>query len=219
MLPDLHHRRRAEPAGVQHPWPRHRHAEPAHPAMGRHLAVELGGGRIVRVEDHHRMQPARIPGGGIDDVAVVVAIDVAALHQAGPGHLLRVHHLDEGFDGDRIVRARGDRQAGVQGARLVSIPIVRNQMRVGVEKRLELRHTSYPSGTFDRSPRPMARLYLCFSRAGIDRLAQKGATVCQETNNCPVAGTAARLRRRAGPRARRGGTRAARRRTAHGSSG
>ncbi len=101
---------------------------------------------ILRIEDHDGQQPARIFTSGVDDVAVVVAVEMASLHDARGGDVVLVHHRDQRFRGDRVFSACRRRQAGAQRPRDVALPVVGDQMRVRIEQRLGHVRPSYSAG-------------------------------------------------------------------------
>ncbi len=74
----------------------------------------------------------RRPGylrGRIEDIAVVIAIDVAALDKAGVDHVMRVHQRRQVLGRHGECRAVGHGQVWRKRTRAIGFPIVRDQMR------------------------------------------------------------------------------------------
>jgi hypothetical protein len=101
-----------------------------------HLTVERWGLRVLGVEDDHRMQPAWVLLRAVEDVAVVVAVDVAALHQAGALDVMGVHQADQRIAGHGEVRPVRHLQVRRERTGLVAVPVVADQVGVGVEEKV-----------------------------------------------------------------------------------
>ena len=110
--------------------------KPATCRVAHHLAIELRRARILGVEDHHRMEPIGKAARRIEDVAVVVAVDVA---RAGRGRRAPRPARPSARSARSAVTVYAGRsgigRSGGERPRRIGLPVVRDQMRVRVEDR------------------------------------------------------------------------------------